>query len=147
MSRRVEFFVLCPVSNPDALELQEVYTTSVKSVVDDVIMGDNQSITKCDSLIDYCNFVIKQQLIVDKHFIELMSKCAVYPEDFLSKVFTVTYKAICDFDFTEWLDIADVKQLHFLAYGLKELKDEIIKCSEELDIPLDNLIIIMLYDA
>jgi len=147
MSRRVEFFVLCPVSNPNALELQEVYTTSVKSVVDDVIMGDNQSITKCDSLIDYFNFNIKEQLIVDKHFIELMSKCAVYPEDFLSKVFTVTYKSICDFDFTEWLDIADVKQLHFLAYGLKKLKDEIIKCSEELDIPLDNLIIIMLYDA
>jgi hypothetical protein len=147
MSRRVEFFVLCPVSNPDGLELQEVYSTSVKSVVDDVIMGDNQSITKCNSLIDYCCFDIKEQLINEKCFIELMSKCAVYPEEFSSKVFTMTYKAICDFDFTEWLDIADVKQLHFLAYGLKSLKDEIIKCSEELDIHLDHLIIIMLYDA
>lgn len=147
MSRRAEFFVLDHVSNPYGLELQEVYMTSVKSVVDDVIMGDNQSVTKCDSLIDNCCYDLKEQLIVDKYFIKLMSKCAVYPEEFSSKLFTLTYKAICDFDFTEWLDIADVKQLHFLAYGIKELKDEIIKCSEELDIHLDDLIIIMLYDA
>lgn len=147
MSRRAEFFVLYLVPNSNVLELVEVYTTSVKSVVDDVIMGDNQSVTKCNSLIDYCSNDIKEQLIVDKYFIESMSKYALYPEDFSSELFTMTYKAICDFDFTEWLDIADVKQLHFLAYGLKELKDEIIKCSEELDIHLDNLIIIILYDA
>jgi len=146
MGRSVDFYVLNAEVQPFSLHLESLSRTSVKTVVDDLIMGDNQSVTKCNSLIDFsCNFT-KRQLITATPFIELMSGIAIFPEEFASKLFTFTYKGICSFDFIDWLDIADVKQLDFLAYGLPELKNEIVKYSEVSGRDIDVLIIIMIYD-